>query len=309
MKNTLKKILLVLCLCLAIIPLSGCGKKKDGISFLNGLEIETKEISLSSETKDLIKKVTGSKKAEKDAHIVSVKITNNTDYYFNGLPVGIACTNSGKVNFKTLQEEEVEMGGVRLIMKPGDSNTFFAAFEPAKGDKDAKFNVDNVTLVPLYKINDDKKPEQTDKDAVTKDDKAKDLDEDFFKKYVTKDASSDVVYPSDVTYGDLTSTGETQDLEGVNAELFSAEITNNTDKDLSKFKVDNNSFFPLNINDKNEVVDIVAYSGVGTDESFYISSYRMNLGANESKKIFATCVGEQQTTIKFIFNGSFIVQN
>ena len=245
-------------------------------------------------------------KAEKDAHIVSVKITNNTDYYFNGLPVGIAYGNT-KLDFKALQEE-VELAGVRLIMKPGDSNTFFAAFEPGKGDK-TKFNVDNVTLVPLYKIKDDKKPEKTDKDAVTKDDKAKDLDEDFFKKYVTKDASSDVVYPSDVTYGDLTSTGETQDLEGVNAELFSAEITNNTDKDLSKFKVDNNSFFLLNINDKNEAVDVVAYGGVGTDESFYISSYRMNLGANESKKIFATCVGEQQTTIKLIFNGSFIVQN
>lgn len=306
MKNTLKKILLVLCLCVTIIPLSGCGKKKDGISFLNGLEIETKEISLTSEIEGLIKKLTGAK-AEKDAHIVSVKITNNTDYYFNGLPVGIAYGNA-KLDFKALQEEEVELAGVRLIMKPGDSNTFFAAFEPGKGDK-TKFNVDNVTLVPLYKIKDDKKPEKTDKDAVTKDDKAQDLDEDFFKKYVTKDASNDVVYPSDVTYGDLTSTGETQDLEGVNAELFSAEITNNTDKDLSKFKVDNNSFFLLNINDKNEAVDVVAYGGVGTDESFYISSYRMNLGANESKKIFATCVGEQQTSIKFIFNGSFIVQN
>lgn len=308
MKNTLKKILLVLCLCLAIIPLSGCGKKKDGISFLNGLEIETKEISLSSETESLLKKLTGSK-AEKDAHIVSVKITNNTDYYFNGLPVGIACANSGKINFKALQEEEIELGGVRLIMKPGDSNTFFAAFESEKGDKDDKFNVDNVTLVPLYKIKDDKKPEKTDKDAVTKDDKVQDLDADFFKKYVTKDASSDVVYPSDVTYGDLTSTGETQELEGVHAELFSAEITNNTDKDLSKFKVDNNSFFPLNINDKNEVVDIVGFSGVGTDESFYISSYRMNLGAKESKKIFATSVGEQQTSIKFIFNGLFVSEN
>lgn len=308
MKNTLKKILLVLCLCLTIIPLSGCGKKKDGISFLNGLEIETKEISLTSEIEGLMKKLTGSK-VGKDEHIVSVKITNNTDYYFNGLPVGIACGNSGKVNFKSLQEEEIELGGVRLIMKPGDSNTFFAGFKSEKGDKDSKFNVDNVTLVPLYKIKDDKKPEKTDKDAVTKDDKAQDLDEDFFKKYVTTDASSDVVYPSDVTYGDLTSTGETQDLEGSNAEVFSAEITNNTDKDLSKFKVDDNSFFLLNINDKNEVVDIVAYGGVGTDESFYISSYRMNLGANESKKIYATCVGEQQTTIKFIFNGLFVSQN
>lgn len=308
MKNTFKKILLVLCLCLTIIPLSGCGKKKDGISFLNGLEIETKEISLSSETESLLKKLTGSK-AEKDGHIVSVSITNNTDYYFNGLPVGIACANSGKINFKALQEEEIELGGVRLIMKPGDSNTFFATFESEKGDKDAKFNVDNVTLVPLYKIKDDKKPEKTDKDAVTKDDKAQDLDEDFFKKYVTKDASSDVVYPSDVTYGDLTSTGETQELEGVHAELFSAEITNNTDKDLSKFKVDNNSFFPLYVNDKNEVVDIVGYSGVGTDESFYISSYRMNLGAKESKKIYAASVGEQQTSIKFIFNGLFVSGN
>lgn len=306
MKNTLKKILLVLCLCLAIIPLSGCGKKKDGISFLNGFEIETKEISLSSETESLLKKLTGSK-AEKDGHIVSVKITNNTDYYFNGLPVGIACGNA-KLNFKTLQEEEIELAGVRLIMKPGDSNTFFATFKPEKGDN-TKFDVNNVTLVPLYKIKDDKKPEKTDKDAVTKDDKAQDLDKDFFKKYVTTDASSDVVYPSDVTYGDLTSTGETDELEGVNAELFSAEITNNTDKDLSKFKVDNNSFFPLNINDKNEVVDIVGFSGVGTDESFYISSYRMILGAKESKKIFATSVGEQQTSIKFIFNGLFISQN
>lgn len=306
MKNTLKKILLVLCLCLTIIPLSGCGKKKDGISFLNGLEMETKEISLTSEIEGLIKKLTGAK-VEKDAHIVSVKITNNTDYYFNGLPVGIAYGNT-KLDFKALQEEEIELAGVRLIMKPGDSNTFFAAFERGKGDK-TKFNVDNVTLVPLYKIKDDKKPEKTDKDAVTKDDKAQDLDEDFFKKYVTKDESNDVVYPSDVTYGDLTSTGETQELEGSNAELFSAEITNNTDKDLSKFKVDNNSFFLLNINDKNEVVDVVAYGGVGTDESFYISSYRMNLGAKESKKIFATSVGEQQTTIKFIFNGLFIAQN
>lgn len=308
MKNTLKKILLVLCLCLTIIPLSGCGKKKDGISFLNGLEIETKEISLSSETESLMKKFTGSK-VDKDEHIVSVKITNNTDYYFNGLPVGIACGNSGKVNFKSLQEEEIELGGVRLIMKPGDSNTFFAGFKSEKGDKDSKLNVDNVTLVPLYKIKDDKKPEKTDKDAVTKDDKAQDLDEDFFKKYVTKDASSDVVYPSDITYGDLTSTGETEESEGVTVELFSSEITNNTDKDLSKFKVDNNSFFPLNLNDKNEVVDIVGYSGVGTDESMFLSPYRMNLAAKESKKIYAASVGEQQTSIKFIFNGLFVSGN
>lgn len=307
MKNTLKKILLVLCLCLTIIPLSGCGKKKDGISFLNGLEIETKEISLTSETESLLKELTGSK-AEKDAHVVSVSITNNTDYYFNGLPVGITW-NSSKVDFKTLQEEEIELEGVRLIMKPGDSNTFFASFKFEKGVKDSEINVDNVTIVPLYKIKDDKKPERTDKDAVTKDDKAQDLDEDFFKKYVTKDASSDVVYPSDVTYGDLTSTGKTKELDGITAELFSAEITNNTDKDLSKFKVDDNSFFPLNLNDKNEVVDIVGYTGVATDETMVLNPYRMDLGANESKKIYATCVGEQQTSIKFIFNGLFISQN
>lgn len=307
MKNTLKKILLVLCLCLTIIPLSGCGKKKDGISFLNGLEIETKEISLSSETESLLKELTGSK-AEKDAHVVSVKITNNTDYYFNGLPVGITW-NSSKVDFKTLQEEEIELEGVRLIMKPGDSNTFFASFKFEKGVKDSEVNVDNVTIVPLYKIKDDKKPERTDKDAVTKDDKAQDLDEDFFKKYVTKDTSSDVVYPSDVTYGDLTSTGKTEELDGITAELFSAEITNNTDKDLSKFKVDDNSFFPLNLNDKNEVVDIVGYNGVATDETMVLNPYRMDLDAKKSKKIFATSVGEQQTSIKFIFNGLFISQN
>lgn len=307
MKNTLKKILLVLCLCLTIIPLSGCGKKKDGISFLNGLEIETKEISLSSETESLLKELTGSK-AEKDAHVVSVKITNNTDYYFNGLPVGITW-NSSKVDFKTLQEEEIELEGVRLIMKPGDSNTFFASFKFEKGVKDSEVNVDNVTIVPLYKIKDDKKPEKTDKDAVTKDDKAQDLDEDFFKKYVTKDASSDVVYPSDVTYGDLTSTGKTEELDGITAELFSAEITNNTDKDLSKFKVDDNSFFPLNLNDKNEVVDIVGYNGVATDETMVLNPYRMDLDAKKSKKIYATSVGEQQTSIKFIFNGLFVSQN
>lgn len=307
MKNTFKKILLVLCLCLTIIPLSGCGKKKDGISFLNGLEIETKEISLSSETESLLKKLTGSK-AEKDAHVVSVSITNNTDYYFNGLPVGITW-NSSKVDFKTLQEEEIELEGVRLIMKPGDSNTFFASFKFEKGVKDSEINVDNVTLVPLYKIKDDKKPEKTDKDTVTKDDKAQDLDEDFFKKYVTKDASSDVVYPSDVTYGDLTSTGKTEEVDGITAELFSAEITNNTDKDLSKFKVDDNSFFPLNLNDKNEVVDIVGYNGVATDETMVLNPYRMDLDAKKSKKIYATSVGEQQTSIKFIFNGLFISQN
>lgn len=307
MKNTFKKILLVLCLCLTIIPLSGCGKKKDGISFLNGLEIETKEISLSSETESLLKELTGSK-AEKDAHVVSVSITNNTDYYFNGLPVGITW-NSSKVDFKTLQEEEIELEGVRLIMKPGDSNTFFASFKFEKGVKDSEINVDNVTLVPLYKIKDDKKPEKTDKDTVTKDDKAQDLDEDFFKKYVTKDASSDVVYPSDVTYGDLTSTGKTEELDGITAELFSAEITNNTDKDLSKFKVDDNSFFPLNLNDKNEVVDIVGYNGVATDETMVLNPYRMDLDAKKSKKIYATSVGEQQTSIKFIFNGLFISQN
>lgn len=307
MKNTIKKILLVLCLCLTIIPLSGCGKKKDGISFLNGLEIETKEISLSSETESLLKELTGSK-AEKDAHVVSVSITNNTNYYFNGLPVGITW-NSSKVDFKTLQEEEIELEGVRLIMKPGDSNTFFASFKFEKGVKDSEINVDNVTIVPLYKIKDDKKPERTDKDAVTKDDKAQDLDEDFFKKYVTKDASSDVVYPSDVTYGDLTSTGKTKELDGITAELFSAEITNNTDKDLSKFKVDDNSFFPLNLNDKNEVVDIVGYNGVATDETMVLNPYRMDLDAKKSKKIYATCVGEQQTTIKFIFNGLFVSQN
>lgn len=307
MKNTLKKILLILCLSLTIIPLSGCGKKKDGISFLNGLEIETKEISLTSETESLLKELTGSK-AEKDAHVVSVSITNNTNYYFNGLPVGITW-NSSKVDFKTLQEEEIELEGVRLIMKPGDSNTFFASFKFEKGVKDSEINVDNVTIVPLYKIKDDKKPERTDKDAVTKDDKAQDLDEDFFKKYVTKDASSDVVYPSDVTYGDLTSTGKTKELDGITAELFSAEITNNTDKDLSKFKVDDNSFFPLNLNDKNEVVDIVGYNGVATDETMVLNPYRMDLDAKKSKKIYATSVGEQQTSIKFIFNGLFISQN
>lgn len=307
MKNTVKKILLVLCLCLTIIPLSGCGKKKDGISFLNGLEIETKETPLSEETKTLLEKVSGTTMKD-DEHIISVAVTNNTDYYFNGLPVGIAW-NAEKVDFSALQEEEVSLDGVRLIMKPGDSNTFFAIFKPEKGVKDSELNVDNVTLVPLYNIEDDKKPERTTKDKVTKDDKAQDLDEAFFKKYVTTDASSDVVYPSDVTYGDLTSTGESEELDGISAELFSAEITNNTDKDISKFTVDKNAFFLLNLNDKNEVVDIVAYNGVGTDESIYISPYGMRLGANESKKIYATCAGQQQTSIKLIFNGLFVPQS
>lgn len=307
MKNTLKKILLVLCLCVTIIPLSGCGKKKDGISFLNGLEIETKETPLSEETKNLLKKITG-RSVKDDEHIISVTVTNNTDYYFNGLPVGIAW-NADKVNFSTLQEEEVSLDGVRLIMKPGDSNTYYSIFKPEKGVKESELNVDNVTLVPLYKIEDDKKPEQFDADEVTKDDKAEDLDEDFFKKYVTKDASSDVVYPSDVTYGDLTSTGESEELDGISAELFSAEITNNTDKDISNFFVDKNAFFLLNLNDKNEIVDIVAYNGVGTDQSIYISPYGMRLGANESKKIYATCAGQKQTSIKLIFNGLFVPEN
>lgn len=144
------------------------------------------------------------------------------------MPVGII-VDSEQLTLDNLKENEYTVATRKLILAPGD--TFTTVVEDVKADS-------KITLVPDYK-------EGGDKDDLTTDSDIKDLDSKFFDKYVTKESSDKMLYPSDV------SVGKPSYKNGVIFSGLSVEISNNSDKevgvtDTSKQDV----FFPIIVQDK-----------------------------------------------------------
>lgn len=228
-----KKGLLILTLCLSTIGLSGCGKSfKNGVEFVNGLDVKLQEVTPSQEYLDWLKensnKNSNASQDNKEDSGVVVSITNNTKYYFNNMPVGII-VDSEQLTLDNLKENEYSVATRKLILAPGD--TFTTVVDDVKADS-------KITLVPDYK-------EGGEKDDLTTDSDIKDLDSKFFDKYVTKESSDKMLYPSDVNVG------KPSYKNGVIFSGLSVEISNNSDKevgvtDTSKQDV----FFPIIVQDK-----------------------------------------------------------
>lgn len=227
-----KKGLLILTLCLSTIGLSGCGKSaKDGVEFVNNLDVKLQEVTPSQEYLDWEKENNNKDNAGqddvKDSGVV-VSITNNTKYYFNNMPIGIIA-NDEQLTLDNLKENEYSVTTRKLILAPGD--TFTTAVEDAKADS-------KITLVPDYK-------EGGKKDDLTTDSDIKDLDSKFFDKYVTKEGSDKMLYPSEVKVGKPSYT------KGIIFSGLSVEITNNSDKEVGEIDTsDRDVFFPMIVQDK-----------------------------------------------------------
>lgn len=230
-----KKVLLILTLCLSTIGLSGCGKSvKNGVEFVNGLDVKLQEISLSQEYLDWEKendnKYNNASQANKEdsGSGFFVSITNNTKYYFNNMPIGII-VDSEQLTLDNLKENEYTVATRKLILAPGD--TFRTPVGDVKADS-------KITLVPDYK-------EGGEKDDLTTDSDIKDLDSKFFEKYVTKKSSDKMLYPSEV------SVGKPSYSKGILFSGLSVEITNNSDKEIGEIDTSKQDvFFPGIVQDK-----------------------------------------------------------
>lgn len=228
-----KKGLLILTLCLSTIGLSGCGKStKNGVEFVNNLDVKLQEVTPSQEYLDWLKENNNkdnnaSQADEKDSGVV-ISITNNTKYYFNNMPIGII-VNDEQLTLDNLKENEYTVATRKLILAPGD--TFTTVVDDVKADS-------KITLVPTYK-------EGSQKDNLTTDSDIKDLDSKFFDKYVTKESSDKMLYPSEV------SVGKPSYKNGIMFSGLSVEITNNSDKEIGEIDTsDQDVFFPIIVQDK-----------------------------------------------------------
>lgn len=228
-----KKGLLILTLCLSTIGLSGCGKSaKNGVEFVNNLDVKLQEVTPSQELKDMLKekKDKSSRDNEIDPGFI-ISITNNTKYYFNNMPIGII-VDSEQLTLDNLKENEYSVATRKLILAPGD--TFTTVVNDAKADS-------KITLVPNYK-------EGGQKDDLAADSDIKDLDSKFFDKYVTKEASDKMLYPSDVTVG-KPSYKALAITDAIST--LSVEITNNSNKEVGEIDTSNQDvFFPIIVQDK-----------------------------------------------------------
>lgn len=228
-----KKGLLILSLCLSTIGLSGCGKSaKNGVEFVNSLDVKLQEVSPSQEYLDWLKennnKNNNTSQANKEDSGVVISITNNTKYYFNNMPIGII-VDSEQLTLDNLKENEYTVTTRKLILAPGD--TFTTVVEDAKADS-------KITLVPAYK-------EGSQKDGLTTDSDIKELDSNFFDKYVTKESSDKMLYPSDVKVGKPSCEN------GIMFSSLSVEISNNSDKEVGEIDTsDQDVFFPIIVQDK-----------------------------------------------------------
>lgn len=144
------------------------------------------------------------------------------------MPIGIIA-DSEQLTLDNLKENEYTVAARKLILAPGD--TFTTVVDDAKADS-------KITLVPDYK-------EGGKKDDLTTDSDIKDLDSKFFDKYVTKEGSDKMLYPSDVKVGKPSYT------KGIIFSGLSVEITNNSDKEIGETDTsDQDVFFPIIVQDK-----------------------------------------------------------
>lgn len=278
-----KKGLLILTLCLSTIGLSGCGKSfKNGVEFVNGLDVKLQEVTPSQEYLDWLKensnKNNNASQDNKEDSGVVVSITNNTKYYFNNMPVGII-VDSEQLTLDNLKENEYTVATRKLILAPGD--TFTTVVEDTKADS-------KITLVPDYKEGDDK-------DDLTTDSDIKDLDSKFFDKFVTKESSDKMLYPSDVNVG------KPSYKNGVMFSGLSVEISNNSDKevgvtDTSKQDV----FFPIIVQDK-QIMGAAIFTR--TDNGDDTAGFKLPAKGTATAKFFYIGPAENVENYTLQFNG------
>lgn len=215
-----KKGLLILTLCFSTIGLSGCGKSaKNGVEFVNNLDVELQEITLSQKFIDWAKSTLEDEFIADDEKAYILSIKNNTKYYFNNMPIGII-VDEEQLTLDDLQENKYETMDASLILAPGDTLTM----EIKADNADSK-----VTLIPDYN---EKFDYRGVKEDLTTESDIEELDSKFFDKYVTKESSDEILYPSDVTVGKATYNPSLyKDMDEDMAGL-EVEITNNTDKEV-----------------------------------------------------------------------------
>lgn len=144
------------------------------------------------------------------------------------MPIGVI-VNDEQLTLDNLKENEYSVAPRKLILAPGD--TFTTVVKDTKTDS-------KITLVPDYKGGGEK-------DDLTTDSDIKDLDSKFFDKYVTKEGSDKMLYPSDVKVGKPSYN------TGIILSTLSAEITNNSDKEVGEIDTsDQDVFFPIIVQDK-----------------------------------------------------------
>lgn len=278
-----KKGLLILTLCLTTIGLSGCGKSfKNGVEFVNGLDVKLQEVTPSQEYLDWLKensnKNSNASQDNKEDSGVVVSITNNTKYYFNNMPVGVI-VDSEQLTLDNLKENEYSVATRKLILAPGD--TFTTVVEDVKADS-------KITLVPDYK-------EGGDKDDLTTDSDIKDLDSKFFDKYVTKESSDKMLYPSDVNVG------KPSYKNGVMFSSLSVEISNNSDKevgvtDTSKQDV----FFPIIVQDK-QIMGATLFTRTDNDDN--TAGFKLPAKGTATAKFLYIGPAENVENFTLQFNG------
>lgn len=278
-----KKGLLILTLCLSTIGLSGCGKSaKDGVEFVNGLDAEVQEISPSQAFIDWVE-ANGEENTNNDEKSYILNIKNNTKYYFNNMPIGVIVDDQ-QLTLDDLQENEYEIQDANLILAPGDTYTMI--LDDANADS-------KITLVPDYN---GKYQKNRVKEDLTADSNIEELDSKFFDKYVTKEGSDKMLYPSDVTVGKA-SYKKAPEESDVSIAGLEVEITNNTDKDVNMSEMsDSLPFFLFIVND-NECEGAAFFFGTG-DSEFFV------LPPNESATAKFLYMGpENVDNVNIIFNG------
>ena len=200
------------------------------------------------------------------------------------MPIGVIVDDQ-QLTLDDLQENEYEIQDANLILAPGDTYTMI--LDDANADS-------KITLVPdynrIYQIT-------STKEDLTADSNIEELDSKFFDKYVTKESSDEMLYPSDVTVGKATY--KKFQNEGSHASIpgLEAEITNNTDKDLNISKrSDGLPFFLFIVND-NECEGAAIFVGT-SDSEFFV------LPPNESATAKFLYIGpENVDNVNIIFNG------
>lgn len=272
-----KKGLLILTLCLSTIGLSGCGKSaKNGVEFVNSLDVKLQEVSPSQEYLDWLKEQDN--KYNEDLGFI-VSITNNTKYFFNNMPIGIIVDDK-QLTLDDLKENEYTVTTDNLILAPGDTSTTTVKVKDAKADS-------KITLVPDYK-------EGGKTDDLTADSDIKDLDSKFFDKCVTKEGSDKMLYPSDVKVGKPSYTTNV-------VSTLSVEITNNSDKEVGEINTgDKDVFYPLIVQDK-QTMGVAIFTG--TDNASNIVGFKLPAKGTVTAKFLYSGPAENVENFTLQFNG------
>lgn len=195
----MKKLMLFVALLFPTFMLSGCGNKaQDFINDSLSATLEVKQADIKDDTSLLI---------NKPKAIALVSVTNNSEYYFNGLRVEAI-------------SDDASLGYIEIYLKPQENNTYYL---PLNQEVDSS----KVELQPQFSSD---KPKQSEI-------------KETFEETVSKEEDPSIIYPSDV---EITSDGENAeyyatDIDGNEYPLYTFTVKNNSDRELTL--TDANSIF------------------------------------------------------------------